>query len=195
MAMRIEEEDFGTKRATINKLNQISRDAPTKLDKMVFAFFKKVYMTALEEVPVDTGALRASIRLQKGEPSGKFVVGRGLENAESSYKIIAGGGGVINPKHRKEVDYARAVHDGHFAGGTGLVTIKGRKSKKRVGKGRWTPGRPFLSTAIQKNRAYLDQLVKEYMDDIEAEWVKDQPMPNIWKLPIRLRSPWDSMVF
>jgi len=48
--------------------------------------------------PIDTGALMRSIRAERRGP---------YETA-----LIAGGGGFINPRTGREVDYARYVHDG-----------------------------------------------------------------------------------
>lgn len=48
--------------------------------------------------PVETGALRASIRAE----------GRG----PLTTVLVVGGGGFVNPRTGREVDYARYVHDG-----------------------------------------------------------------------------------
>lgn len=48
--------------------------------------------------PVDTGALASSIRAERRGP---------FRTA-----LVAGGGGFINPRTGREVDYARLVHDG-----------------------------------------------------------------------------------
>ncbi len=66
--------------------------------------------------PVRTGALRDSIRVER--PS--------LLTA----RLVAGGGGHVNPLTGREVDYARHVHDGTSR----------------------TPGRPFLLQAVLAER-------------------------------------------
>ena len=54
--------------------------------------------TAKALCPVETGALRSSIRGERRGP---------LASA-----LVAGGGGFLNPRTGREVDYARYVHDG-----------------------------------------------------------------------------------
>jgi len=75
--------------------------------------------------PVDTGALRKSIRTEK---KGKLQV-----------SIIAGGGGVINPKTGREVDYAGYVE---------------------FGTSRMSP-QPYMQPALEKNRDEILRIVKE----------------------------------
>jgi len=189
MSARIEEYDFGTKAATRRKIQEMQDTAPMKFDRAVYKWWFKVYQTALQECPVDTGALRASIRIQRGEtePQGKFVVGRTADYASTSYYIAAGGGGVINPKHKREVDYAQAVHDGYYTGGTKLATVEGFKTKKSVGIGRWMAGDPFLDRAIQMNEGEFWKIMGEFMDDKQKQWSEDQPpVPSIWTGAVRL---------
>ena len=69
--------------------------------------------------PIDTGALTLSIRAERWEP---------FKTA-----LVAGGGGFINPRTGREVDYAQLVHDG----------------TSRM------PTRPFLLQAILAGRAGL----------------------------------------
>lgn len=165
MAARIAETDFGTKKATIDKISQLQKESPTLFQRAVLAWWKKVYMTAIEECPVDTGALRASIRIQKmADTTGEYMVARKPEGVLMEYYIIAGGGGIINPKHRREVDYARVVHDG----------AAGRL------------GNPFLDRAIQKHMSTMEDELKKYMDWYQKEWMKDQPQPTTWRLPLRV---------
>jgi len=85
------------------------------LAKVVSEAFERAALEALDEatrrgveyakavVPVDTGALRRSIR-QEPKPQredGYYVAG-----------ITAGGGGVVNPRTGREVDYAAYVEFG-----------------------------------------------------------------------------------
>lgn len=76
------------------------------------------YMVATAKAlcPIDTGALMASIRWER--------------RARYEAALIAGGGGFINPRTGREVDYARYVHDGTYR----------------------MPARPFLLQAIILNR-------------------------------------------
>ena len=63
--------------------------------------------------PVDTGALASSIRAERRGPT--------------EAALVAGGGGFVNPRTGRPVDYAAAVHDGTSG----------------------QPPRPFLEQAIQ----------------------------------------------
>lgn len=170
MAARIEEYDFDTKHATIKKIRQMQREIPSRFDAAIFRWWKKVYMAALELCPVETGALRASIRIQRGKGNTKkFEVSRQPSGVQTEYYIVAGGGGVINPRHRREVDYAAAVHDGYVRS-DGYV---------------W-PGNPFLERAIQRHIGTMEEEIKKYMDWQQKEWAEDQPsVPQRWNLPVR----------
>lgn len=48
--------------------------------------------------PIETGVLRASIRAERRGPL--------------TTVLVAGGGGFVNPRTGREVDYARYIHDG-----------------------------------------------------------------------------------
>lgn len=87
------------------------------LDRMV--------LIAKSYCPIDTGALMASIRAEMRGP---------LETA-----LIAGGGGYVNLRTLKPVDYAKNVHDG----------------TSRI------PPRPFLLQAILAERLRLAQEIIE----------------------------------
>lgn len=167
MAARIEETDFGTKNATIRKIIELKREAPGMFDRLLFRYWQKVYSQAVREVPVDTAALRNSIRIQKGRKGvgRKYEVGK--RHHISEFYIIAGGGGVINPKHKREVDYARAVHEG---------TAR-------------TPPNRFLNRAIEKTNKDLEEFLKKYMDWYAKTWSEDQPpIPATWSvnLPVSI---------
>lgn len=184
MAARIVETDLGTKQGAVDAFHRVARHAPDKFTTMMWKYWWRVYQTALQEVPVDTGALRASIRIQRvKETSNKYVVGRTMSHVEAIYMILAGGGGIINPRHKREVDYARAVHDGHFTRGTTLMSVAGSKKKKKVGVGRWVPPNPFLTRAIQQNSEYLTQLLREYMDGKVKAWTEGGLPPAVGGVP------------
>ena len=72
--------------------------------------------TAKAFCPVDTGTLMASIR---AETRGALSV-----------TLVAGGGGYINPRTGRPVDYARSIHEGTSR----------------------TPARPFLLQAVLSER-------------------------------------------
>jgi len=86
-------------------------------------------------------------------------VGRG--DTISEYYILAGGGGVINPIHGREVDYARAVHDG--------------TSRQAAN--------PFLDRAIAATNREFEEFINKYFKWIETEWAKDQP-PVSWSVSL-----------
>lgn len=164
MAARLSEHDFGTKGATKRKMRQLQREAPVVFNQLLFRYWQKVYSHAVRFVGVDTGALRATIRIQKGkDTTGQYVVSRG--HAVSEYYILAGGGGIINPKHKRIVDYAAAHHDG--------VPSRG------------IPGNPFLDKAIRATEKDLDDFFNKYGDWYLKTWAEDQPtVPGTWRISL-----------
>ena len=155
MSVRIEETDFGTKDATYKALDRLIKENPSKLDLYLLRYFIEVYKYALKFCPVDTGALRASIRIRRGQQKlAPYTKAVGKRTGDHSFYITAGGE-VINPKHKKLVDYAMAVHDGYMAGG------------------RWVPGRPFLLQAITAAEKDFADNVNKYLDWVEKVWSSD----------------------
>lgn len=108
MSKTVRLEDLGTELAMIPQSLQEAADMCLQLPR-ILAFARAF-------CPVRTGALRDSIRVER--PS------------SLSAKLVAGGGGHINPLTGREVDYARHVHDG----------------TSRM------PGRPFLLQAVLAER-------------------------------------------
>ena len=108
MSQTVRLEDLGTELALIPQSLQEAADMCLQLPR-ILAFARAF-------CPVRTGALRDSIRVER--PS------------SLSAKLVAGGGGHINPLTGREVDYARHVHDG----------------TSRM------PGRPFLLQAVLAER-------------------------------------------
>jgi len=100
--------DLGMELQLIPKTLQEAADLCLQLPRMVT--FAKAFC------PVRTGALRDSIRVER--PS------------QLSAKLVAGGGGHVNPLTGREVDYARHVHDGTSR----------------------TPARPFILQAVLAER-------------------------------------------
>jgi hypothetical protein len=196
MAARIVEEDFGTKRATKKVMTQLQEETPDKFDDFILKYWRIVEKYAKELCPVGTpqstgrpnyigGSLKKSIRIQKGAPSDdKFERGvSGRWVAKTTYYLVAGGGGIFNPNNRREVDYARAVHDGYYTGGmkrtrlpvSSGLTKTGRRKTRLMPRGRFIAGRPFLTLAIQKAAPDLERMINEYMSDKEKVWVSNQP--------------------
>ena len=101
-------EDLGMELQLIPQTLQETADLCLQLPRMVT--FAKAFC------PVRTGALRDSVRVER--PS------------LLAAKLVAGGGGHVNPLTGREVDYARHVHDGTSR----------------------TPARPFLLQAVLAER-------------------------------------------
>jgi len=88
---------------------------------------EKIKDDAKEFAPVDTGALQKSIRRSD-------VSSRGRQHKVS---VIAGGGGIINPKTGREVDYA---------------------AYQEFGTSR-TPPQPYMRPALEKNREGIRRIL------------------------------------
>lgn len=146
--MQIKETDMGTKRKARRAINQIQTGKPVVLEKEFAEYIQMVLDDAKRFCPVDTGALQASIRVQRiGErvPTGYFAKQRPLV---LDYQIVAGGPPFWNWKHKKFVDYAMAVHDG---------TIR-------------MPPRPFIDHAVNFNAPMFERVWRNYVGWIEREW-------------------------
>ena len=117
-------EDMGLELSLIPEKVEEAASMALSLDRMV--------LTAKAICPVDTGALMASIRAERRGP---------IESA-----LVAGGGGYMNPKTGKLVDYARQVHDG--------------TSHK--------PARPFLLQAVQAESLRLAREILEKTGELMA---------------------------
>jgi len=154
-SFRITEEDYGSKKRA---LYAVVKAKPNKrnFDKYINDYLKKVRDDAKRVITgmgaVDTGTLRRSIRITRTSPKGKyFEVAVRPDDIHVTKFIVAGGRGWINPKTRHSVNYAASVHDG-----TGKNLKKGP--------------RPFLTTAVDMNEAYLNGIVDAYLNDRLKEW-------------------------
>ena len=180
MAARIAETSFGTKRATIEKIDEIIELKGRRFQWLMYRYWLRVYEYAIAECPVQTGALRASIRIHRGAirsrsyNPGAFGVTMGFATTEErwEYYITAGGAGIINPIHKREVDYAKAVHDGWVDG-----------------RGRLHLGNPFLTRAIMRAEGEFRETVKDMLDWVEKKWsegaLKNIP-PKGYFTPLRI---------
>ena len=76
------------------------RMIPQKIEGVAQATLQMPFMVAAAKAfcPVDTSALMSSIRAEM--------------RGDLSAALVAGGGGYINPRTGRPVDYARHVHDG-----------------------------------------------------------------------------------
>ena len=105
-----------------SRIDEISDEALAELAERIVDDAKAL-------CPVDTGSLRRSIRYER-DPDGGVV-------------IAAGGGGVVNPRTRREVDYAAYVEFGTSR----------------------TPAQPFLQPALEKNLPSLEALLSGKIEE------------------------------
>ena len=107
-----------------DKLSNLDVKLSNALAEALEEIAEKIRDDAKGFVPVDTGALRKSIRIEK---KGKLKV-----------SIIAGGGGIINPRSGREVDYA------------GYVEFGTRRASPQ----------PYMQPALEKNKDEILRIVK-----------------------------------
>jgi hypothetical protein len=107
-----------TRRIRLEDLSLELRMIPGRIEEAAQATLGMPFMVAAAKAfcPVDTGALMASVRAEM--------------RGDLSAALVAGGGGHVNPRTGRPVDYARHVHDG----------------TSRV------PARPFLLQAVLSER-------------------------------------------
>jgi len=105
-----------------SRIDEISDEALAELAERIVDDAKAL-------CPVDTGSLKRSIRYER-DPDGGVV-------------IAAGGGGVVNPRTRREVDYAAYVEFGTSR----------------------TPAQPFLQPALEKNLPSLEALLSGKIEE------------------------------
>lgn len=108
-----------------DKLSNLEEKLTNALAEALEEIAVKIRDDAKGFAPVDTGSLRRSIRVEK---EGKLQV-----------SVVAGGGGVINPRTGREVDYAGYVE---------------------FGTSRASP-QPYMQPALEKNRDEILRIVKE----------------------------------
>ena len=108
-----------------NKLSNLDVKLGKALAEALEEIAGKICDDAKGFAPVDTGALRKSIRVEK---KGKLQV-----------SVVAGGGGVVNPKTGREVNYAGFVE---------------------FGTSRMSP-QPYMKPALEKNMDLILRVVKE----------------------------------
>jgi len=106
------------------KLSDLDVKLNKVLDEALEEIAEKIRDDAKSLAPVDTGALRKSIRIEK--------------KGELQVSIVAGGGGVINPRTDREVDYAGFVE---------------------FGTSRMNP-KPYMQPALEKNWDEILNIVK-----------------------------------
>lgn len=182
MVVNIFEYDYGTKHASRKMLQRLQAEHPEKFRKMYFLWLQRVYHKAKKYCPVDTGALRASIRVVEGATpysrptdiskhiaaAGAKAKPSGMGPEEVQLWLVAGGGGYINPKKGKEVDYAEI-----------------QENKRR-----------FLARAIRSELSTLDKFMADHWKWIEKTFYSEQPnIGGMWKLPTRLVGKYQNLVY
>jgi len=153
MAVVLEETDRGSKKRLWNALERMFKDR-TEWNIAWDEFWTKVEEDAKVLCPVDTGALRESIRVINIEEAESVNIGapeyaviQTTDIQSDGRIIVAGDETMMNPKTFRPVDYAQAVHDGHVS-----------KS------GKWVEGTRFLETAIDLNMPHLLARIESYID-------------------------------
>ena len=107
-----------------DKLSRLDEKLKCALEEALEEIAEKIRDDAKSFAPVDTGALRKSIRVEK--------------KGELQFSVVAGDGGVINPRTGREVDYAGFVE---------------------FGTSRMSP-QPYMQPALEKNRDEILNIVK-----------------------------------
>jgi hypothetical protein len=163
-------DDGGSIEATRRKMEQIQREGPKVFDNVVYKFMRGLRGETVRQMQSmgirDTGALMSSTRVERqGQPARYDIAKR---EAQSNWKVISGGGGIYNYKNKREVDYAKPVHDGYATRG-----------------GTWVPGRPYLDMAWATFGPKWQLYFSEYLEWIQKEWGEDQPNASMlqFKLP------------
>ena len=89
-----------TRRIRLEDLGSELRMLPRKIGEATSVVLQMPWMEAAAKAfcPADTGALMGSIRAEMRVPH--------------TMALVVGGGGYINPRTGRPVDYARHVHDG-----------------------------------------------------------------------------------
>ncbi|MEM2163907.1 MAG: HK97 gp10 family phage protein [Candidatus Bathyarchaeia archaeon] len=112
----------------VAKLESLSDRLGELSDEALAELADRIVEDAKSLCPVDTGSLRRSIRWER-DPSGGVI-------------IAAGGGGVINPRTKREVDYAAYVEFGTSR----------------------APAQPFLQPAIEQNISALEEILAKKIE-------------------------------
>ena len=107
-----------------DKLSRLDEKLKQALEEALEEIAEKIRDDAKDLAPVDTGSLRESIRVEK--------------EGDLQVSVIAGGGGVINPRTGREVDYAGYVE---------------------FGTSRMSP-QPYMQPALEKNRDEILRIIE-----------------------------------
>jgi len=151
MSIELIETDLGSKKRTRKAIRRIQDTKANKFMKELDVVVNKIVDTAKRLCPVDTGTLQRSIRKIRTWETPTSSYHMKAKDVTLDFQIIAGGAPYFNPKYRKMVDYAQAVHDGTYN----------------------RPPTPFLTDALDMHQAELDEAMNRFVKRIEEEWAKD----------------------
>ena len=148
------ESDNGSKERVKSWINEFKKEFSQQIAQELAEIMNSIYEEALEECPKETGALASSIRIVEGAGEGAGIsesLGGGGEEI-FCYSIVAGSDEDVNPKTGKPTsEYAMLVHDGHL-----------------MRDGSFWEGVPFLTDAIAKYEAELEECVQRALSELNA---------------------------
>ena len=155
----VTETDFGKKESTKKKYLEIKNNLPRVLDANIRIYLLKLYLYAIQEVPVLTGALRATIRIETVENTVSPTEAVGQASFSNEYMLVAGDSGIINPMHMKEVNYAAIVNMQN----------------------------PFIDRAIMLAEGDADMALDNTMQWVLKTWADDDPGSGLqFSLPVAM---------
>lgn len=144
----IEETDGGTKMRVGNRLKKDVESISDEVKSELEHIWSLIEQAAIDMCPVDTGALRSTIKTSEGGGEGAISATSDIINKS----LIAGDDGVINWKSGKPTSlYAGFVHDGHA-----------------LRDGSMWEGVPFLVEAILAYEGELEAAVDRAVQNLQA---------------------------
>ncbi len=124
----------------LDQLAKINKDLPEKVDKIVQANGSEMAQSARRLAPIDTGALRQSIRKRRGEELGETTVTAGVRYA--AYMEFGTGGLVEVPPELQDI----------------AIRFKG-SGKKRID----IRPRPFMWPSLLRQRPILQNDLEKFL--------------------------------
>jgi hypothetical protein len=144
----IEETDNGTKQKVGIRLKKDMESISDEVKNELEHIWSLIEQAAIDMCPVDTGALRSTIKTIEGGGEGTISATSDIINKS----LIAGDDGVINWKTQKPTSmYAGFVHDGHA-----------------LRDGSMWEGIPFLVEAILAYEGELEAAVDRAVQNLQA---------------------------
>lgn len=148
----IEETDGGTKMRVGNRLKKDVESISDEVKSELEHIWSLIEQAAIDMCPVDTGALRSTIKTSEGGGEGAISATSMTSSDIFNKSLIAGDDGVINWKSGKPTSmYAGFVHDGH--------TLRD---------GSMWEGVPFLVEALLAYEGELEAAVDRAVQNLQA---------------------------